>query len=52
MPVDQVAKEEMSAPDLSLAASAAVAATKSEGTNPNPQPDAATLFFKTNPTFY
>jgi RHS repeat-associated protein len=47
----QAAKEKMSTPVFSLAASAArTAITKSEGTNPIPQPDAATRFFKTNPT--
>jgi RHS repeat-associated protein len=51
MQLAQAAKEKMHAPVFSLAASAAVAtATKSEGTNPIPLSDAATRFFKTNPT--
>jgi hypothetical protein len=54
MQLAQAAKEEMHAPVFSLAASAAVtAATKSEGTNPIPQPDTwprcRHAFFKTNP---
>jgi RHS repeat-associated protein len=50
MQLAQAAKEKMHAPVFSLAASAAAAATtKSAGTNPIPQPVAATRFFKTNP---
>jgi hypothetical protein len=47
MQLAQAAKEKMHAPVFSFAASAT---TKSEGTNPIPQSDAATRFFKTNPT--
>jgi len=49
MQLAQAAKEKMHAPVFSLAASAG---TKSEGTNPIPQPDAwlrQQAFFKTNP---
>ena len=53
MQAAQAAKEKMHAPVFSLAASAgATAGTKSEGTNPIPQPDAwpgQHVFFKTNP---
>jgi RHS repeat-associated protein len=53
MQLAQAAKEKMHAPVFSLAASAAAAATtKSEGTNPIPQPDVFPgqhVFFKTNP---
>src|SRR5450755_1228078 len=53
MQLAQAAKEKMHAPAFSLAASAA-ATTRSEGTNPIPQPDAGHsrqhVFFKTNPT--
>ena len=49
MQLAQAAKEKMHAPVFSLAASAAFAATtKSEGTNPIPQPDALTHFFERN----
>jgi RHS repeat-associated protein len=55
MQLAQAAKEKMHAPVFSLAASAAaIPTTKSEGTNPIPQPDARLgqhVFFKTNPTF-
>jgi RHS repeat-associated protein len=52
MQAAQAAKEKMSTPVFSLAASAA-ATTKSAGTNPIPIPDAwpcQHVFFKTNPT--
>jgi len=53
MQLAQAAKEKMHVPVFSLAASAAGGATtKSEGTNPIPQPDAGPgrhVFFKTNP---